>query len=204
MNKYNTVETSEGVMKVYFRNEVASGSGGSESLTPKQRMDLMTCKTLVKEESKKDKKRIFYIDIDDEGECLVVKKCSPSSTFYAYRNGQEIPLIIEPVSNNKQSSEDGNLENSMEVTVGKAAKSGKKSASKVAAKKGKSAKKSAASKDRKPVKVEGVKKSLSVKAIRAEIKAGKVVRLASGFYFSEAFLATKADQDKKHDVFVKG
>lgn len=203
-----SVETVQGVAKVYFQNGRQMGGGGRQSLTPKQRMDLMSCKTKVKEDSKKEPKRIFYINIDDEGECSVSTKSDPSSTFYAYRNGSEIPLVIESKetsssqlnkSNNNQSSEDGNLDNNMEVTVGK-----KKATAKKAVAKKSNSKSSAKKGERKQPKVEGVKKTLSVKAIRAEIKAGKVVRLASGFYFSEAFLATKADQEKKHDVFVKG
>lgn len=71
-------------------------TGGSFiPLTNKQLMDLMSAKKQIVEASKKDKKKTFYLNIDDEGECEVAAAFHQDSTVAAYKNGSEVPIENE-------------------------------------------------------------------------------------------------------------
>lgn len=208
---YRTVETTSGIARVYFRNGQQFGGGNNIELTKQQRMDLMSCKQSIKEKSKIEKNKTFYINVDDEGEFSISNTFDRSSSAYAYKNGGEIALpnpsdlvvdgkVLKPKTKVKtiQPSEDDNLETSMETKTKKVAKkTGTKAAKKVS-------KKSVAPGTAYGPKVSVAdKKTLSVTEITKALKAGKTVRKASdGYYLSLGFLKGK-EATATYEVVVK-
>lgn len=215
--------------------------GNIFELTNKQTMDLLSAKKDAQGQSKQTPGRVFYIDIDGEGECSVnAGQFTDGASAYAYKGGNEIPLpnaeakeakkkkpsakeltgaVMEILDSpapptpkvkkapakkasnknkNNKKSEDVKLDNSMEKT---AAKKPVKKGSKKAAKK--VAKKARAKGERVITPVQGTKKTLTIASIRKELKAGKVIRKESGWYFSEAWTNLQTDQARKYDVYVK-
>jgi hypothetical protein len=83
---------SDGVAK-NIRSEAGHIKGASfQSLTKKQLMDLHSTVQKLKDQSKKEPKRTFYIDVDNEGECSIQVLYTRGDSIAAYRNGAEIAL----------------------------------------------------------------------------------------------------------------
>lgn len=61
-------------------------------LTNKQYMDLITAQRQAKADSAKDKKRLFFINIDDEGESSVSNEFDAATSAYCYKGGNEVAL----------------------------------------------------------------------------------------------------------------
>lgn len=197
MTNIRTVVYGTQLMRVYERGGVTFGSGGYRELTKQQAMDLMSTKTLIREQSRKEKNKTLFVNIDDEGECSISDTFVKDESAYAFRNGSEIAieLIEEPRKKNKkkinQTSEDANLES---MATAKSTKPAKKAAKKVSKKNEGSAY---------GPKVSGPKATMTVKAIVAALKAGKTVRKASdGYYLSVAYLKGK-DEAATYEVVVK-
>lgn len=55
-------------------------------------MDLLSAKKEIVEQSRQDKKKTFFIDVDDEGECSISTTFTKNHSCAAYRNGSEIAL----------------------------------------------------------------------------------------------------------------
>jgi len=185
-----------------------------------RRMSLIEAEDAAKKESKVSKKQRIYVVTDPSGEADFSTTIKVGETAHSvFVGGKKVELteaelagatrIVDKNAANKPSVEKvrGGLGKiieehkkliSKQQTKETMAKPTKAAPAKKEVKKVKKA-----TGERKPVKVEGTKKTLSVKEMREAIKKGSVIRNAKGFYYSELFLAPKKDQAKKHEVFVK-
>jgi len=184
-------------------------------------MSLIEAEDAAKKESKLNKKARYYVVTGADGEADLSTTIKVGETAHSvFVAGKKDILteaelagatrIVDKNAANKPSAEKvrGGLGKILEehkkiIAKNKTVETMSKPTKAAPAKKEKVKKAKKATGERKPVKVEGAKKSLSVKEMREAIKKGSVIRNAKGFYYSELFLSTKKDQAKKHEVFVK-
>jgi exoribonuclease R len=157
-------------------------------------MTLIEAKDAALKESRNQKKTVIYVTVDAEGEADYGTVYKKDSTTLAFLNGEELKEIPIPT-----------IKPTKEVKNKKAVKPAKKVA-KRAAKKSAAPKKEARGEYSKGTlygsKVQGAPKTITVEAALKEIKAGKTVRNAAGYYFSEGSLSKRA-KDLKIEVWVK-
>lgn len=157
-------------------------------------MDLKSAMKAVVERSKKDPKKLFYLNVDAEGEFEISNTFKQPASTACYRNGSEIALPTAPLTTEekeqtkKQTKKAGEPVNSNNMKNEK-----NKPAKKAAAKKG--AKKGAAKKSTKDSSTWGKQVDISIKDMRAGIRKGFQYRDPQGVIQTEKYMATRAKQD---------
>ncbi len=75
-----------------------AGMYSFQQLTNKQIMDLLSAKKEIVTRSRKDVKKTFYLNVDDDGEVSVATDFDADASAAAYKNGSEIALPKETVT----------------------------------------------------------------------------------------------------------
>lgn len=225
--KYHSFTITEtGVIKNTYSNAGFVNGASIQDLTKKQIMDLHNARKKIIEQTRKEKGKVLFIDIDGEGECSIEEKFTRNVSLAAFKNGDEIPLpeskpeqttgkkakseqpgdFEESLSsnkktNNKKPSGDVKPEKTMSTETKKKAKPAKKAGKAKPAKK--AAKKAKANNGEKKL-PEGKKMKITVKkAIELAKKGSMIYRASNGSPFGLLYLNKVQNVDREMELIVR-
>jgi hypothetical protein len=165
-------------------------------------MDLLSAKKEAIEKSKKEKRTIYIVVDENDGE-FTVHGAPLRGTLYAYKNGGETALPPKAAAESSEvklkskkqgkSSQPANV--SEKINKKEMATKTKKAAKKVAKKSAKKTNSKATGFDKNDKKTWGKKVNVSIKAMRDGLKKGFIYRDPQGVKQTEVYMATRSNQE---------